>query len=681
MTKLYKHQQDLLDLNPARHGLFWSTGTGKTIMLIELAKKNGVIPLIITPKALAAQWRLQVPSSWPIITKEAFRRDWSILPAHKAVIVDECFISGTKVLTPNGYIEIQKIKKGDLVTNALGNHRVSMVHTNFTNELVKINLNNGKEIFVTPNHPFFTIKGWKKAADLSRNDELLHYSVVHEIMSTYEMPSLQKTYKSRYKKSLFEVLFAQLSMEILPTTSPGTCRVSKNRIFNKNEDTQSNERSENCCQSTGNPTENRSSSNDTWWKWKRNARATKNFACRPWRWLVCRKISPNKNTTWKWFSNLLQNRYFKSNENDCNRDRWQFSRPEINKKKRLEKTKIPRTIGVESIEIQKQRNTRVFNLSVEGHPSYVVEEILVHNCHHFANYKSQLSKALMGYSKKHDVKYRWLATATPFRSSPMDIYSLALHLGHKMDYWAFFNRFFSQVRMGHRMIPKARAGKEKELAEVVKKIGSTAKLEDLIDLPPQVHEVEYLELTKEQEKAIKDIEETNYIVRFTKQHEIEQGVLLGGEYGTNVSYPSFKVDRVLELAEEHSKLAVFCRYNLQIDMLKDKLEAAGKKVWIIRGDTKDRAAVVREVDTADSGIVLVNAMCSEGYELPSIRTFIFASLSWSFVNFVQACGRNNRINKPERNLYINFVIKDGVDEQVFKAIERKQDFSLEIYKK
>jgi len=64
---LYKHQQDILDANPPRHGIFFSTGTGKTLTAIELALLNKVNPLIIVPKALKYQWSIQVPAHWTII--------------------------------------------------------------------------------------------------------------------------------------------------------------------------------------------------------------------------------------------------------------------------------------------------------------------------------------------------------------------------------------------------------------------------------------------------------------------------------------------------------------------------------------------------------------------------------------------------------------------------------------
>jgi len=307
--------------------------------------------------------------------------------------------------------------------------------------------------------------------------------------------------------------------------------------------------------------------------------------------------------------------------------------------------------------------------------------ILIDEMHHFANLKSLMSKALLKYCKKHDIQYRWGLTATPFLSGPMNIFALATHLGHKWDYWRFFQKFFIQVRMGQRLIPKMRAGIENDLAKLVNQIGSTAKLEDLIDLPDQIFETEYFSLTEEQIKGINAIEETNFITRWTRTHTCENGILIGDEYTESVIYPSNKTERIKELAEQNDKIIIFARYNGQLEYLKGVLSDLNRPIFVINGQTKDKDAVVQAAEASTQAIVLINSMASEGYQLPSFRITIFASLSFSFKDFIQACGRNNRIDNPQRNVYITMVVKNGVDEDVFKSIQKKQDFHLSIYNK
>jgi len=305
--------------------------------------------------------------------------------------------------------------------------------------------------------------------------------------------------------------------------------------------------------------------------------------------------------------------------------------------------------------------------------------IIIDEFHFFANLKSQLSKALQKYIKKHNPTFVWGLTATPYCSSPMNIYALAKHLGHNWDYWKFHFRFFNDVRMGSRVIPVVKKGIEKDVAALVKSIGDTCTLEECVDVPEQTFETVYLETTKEQEKAIKSIDDTLPIVRFTRQHTIENGLLLSDGYSQEKIFECLKNDYIASVSEENPKIAVFCRYNRQIDILREIMESKGKKVIVINGQTKDRDGAVQEIEASPEVVALIQASCSVGFEIPSVPLVIFASLSYSYIDYKQALGRVLRINKLKKNHYIHLVVKDGVDESVYDCIMAKEDFNIEIY--
>jgi hypothetical protein len=60
---------------------------------------------------------------------------------------------------------------------------------------------------------------------------------------------------------------------------------------------------------------------------------------------------------------------------------------------------------------------------------------------------------------------------------------------------------------------------------------------------------------------------------------------------------------------------------------------------------------------------------------------VFASLSYSYLNYTQAVGRFNRINNLKRNLYITLVTSGGTDEAIYDCIQNKQDFYIDLYYK
>ena len=88
---------------------------------------------------------------------------------------------------------------------------------------------------------------------------------------------------------------------------------------------------------------------------------------------------------------------------------------------------------------------------------------IVDESHYFFGTKSGLMKSLKWYFENHKVKYRFLLTGTPYRSTPMDIYMMCYLLGNKLNYWSFQNEFFYSVRMGTRMIPMVKKGIEQKI--------------------------------------------------------------------------------------------------------------------------------------------------------------------------------------------------------------------------
>ena len=107
-----------------------------------------------------------------------------------------CFVAGTLVATAVGMKKIEEIKKGDIVetfnpySNAYEENEVTEVYVNKTKELVHVNVE-GEFVSTTPDHPFLTQEGWKKAEDLTTHDRLQCKDGSKEVLSI-EFESLDK---------------------------------------------------------------------------------------------------------------------------------------------------------------------------------------------------------------------------------------------------------------------------------------------------------------------------------------------------------------------------------------------------------------------------------------------------------------------------------------------------------
>jgi superfamily II DNA or RNA helicase len=322
----------------------------------------------------------------------------------------------------------------------------------------------------------------------------------------------------------------------------------------------------------------------------------------------------------------------------------------------------------------KERPT-AFNLMKQ----VIVDE--VHSGFLTPNFKSQMSKALRHYISNRGVQRVLLLTATPYTSSPWNIFNLATYIGLNWN-WAKFNyTFFDQIRMGRRMIPKAKVGSERKLAELTKKFCSVVDMKNCIDVPEQYHaEPEYFSLNKEQQNAIKNNYDPLPIVRYTLQHEIENGVLMPDEFRKLQTFETDKNERIKILVEENPKIAIVCRYNAQIDMLKDLLKEHNPV--IIRGDVKDRHEITVRAEATDKCVMIIQADCGYGFNLPSFPVCVFASMSYSYTSYEQMCGRFLRMNKPSKTTFI-YLLTEGksIDQAVYDCIERKEDFSINVYDK
>jgi len=288
------------------------------------------------------------------------------------------------------------------------------------------------------------------------------------------------------------------------------------------------------------------------------------------------------------------------------------------------------------------------------------------------HFKSQMSKALRWYLGYHKVPRLLLLTATPY-SNPWNIFTLATLLGYKLNYLKFKLAFFNEVRMGHRIIPVVKKGIEKKLADFTKKIVDVVNINDIMDCPPQIHEPpEWFKLNAEQEKAIKANYDPLPIVRFTKQHEIEQGLFVRGRID--------KTDRIVELVEENPKIAVVCRYRAQIDLLARVL-AGIRPLYQIHGGVKERGKIAEIAENAEEAVVLVQADLGYGFELPSFPLCVFASLSYSFQSHEQMAGRFMRMNLPSKTVFKYLLTDAGVDTAVFQCVQKKTDFQAHLYEK
>ena len=150
--------------------------------------------------------------------------------AKKIYIFDECFSATTLVETSDGPREICSIRPGDAVASLAGLDSVKHVFKNKVplSRVMKLHLSDGRIIFTTKEHRFWTNLGWVEARDLQERKALL-FDFCSNIVNS---PTEEEDFESEDVQVVRpEIYHAQESpghlQQVMRTTTPKSSRRSR----------------------------------------------------------------------------------------------------------------------------------------------------------------------------------------------------------------------------------------------------------------------------------------------------------------------------------------------------------------------------------------------------------------------------------------------------------------------
>ena len=195
------------------------------------------------------------------------------------------------------------------------------------------------------------------------------------------------------------------TQEIVFTKSQGNCGIWKTYKRTGRKNFYKDEAQQSFKKSTDN-TKNKRNKNEKWnsrmvreTRWERTYNCTPKEAIRRIRNFLGIRVSskdPLFSEQSKSLSYMLQVRPSLSREKDWDRGGWQFPQIEKNTVAGYKESNFATTVRVERVEIYKStsdagytnsdsNNIKVYDITVEGHPSYFANGVLVHNCHSLTN--------------------------------------------------------------------------------------------------------------------------------------------------------------------------------------------------------------------------------------------------------------------------------------------------------
>ena len=618
------------------------------------------------------------------------------------IALDECFVAGTLVNTPDGAKPIEALAEGDEVLTSSGVSSIKRFIKRTSTNILTLHLSDGKTITCTDNHPFFTDVGWVPAKYLEGR-RLISIDEMPDLPERIPLLKKQVGKNKNAKPKLGNYLLSILRSEKVNDSHAGTLRERTNILGNKDEAIRSDE-------------------SKKYSKVRRAARSyiekVKEFGAsafgtkREWdghdsyggvgsrviaRWIymeLCNTVGEEARR----LSYLLQTGLRRPVEKDRARSRWKLPLWLCQKTTGQEERSEAEGIWVEDISYSKQGcTTTVYNLEIEGTPHYFVDGLLVHNCNYVKTATTKRWKIINSLITSHT--WLWMLTGTPASQSPMDAYGLAKMMNPKSvpNYIGVFRDKVMLKISQFKYIPKPDA------QETIHKILQPAirfTKEECLDLPDILYAEREIPLTAQQEKyydilkkelliqaAGEEVSAINAAVQMNKLLQISSGACYSDK-GEVIEFDcKNKLNELLEVVQESShKTLVFCNFRHSIDVIQAFLSKHSITNEAIHGgvSAKKRAEIFAKFqETADPQVLVIQPQsAAHGVTLTAANTIVWFGPVTSAEIWLQANARVHRTGQRNPCLVVKMV-SSPVERKLYKALEARtlsQNTLLEMYK-
>ena len=630
------------------------------------------------------------------------------------MVVDECFTENTLISTPEGKRPIKTLKKGDLISGAFGPGLIKKVHKGQSNFMVELTLANGFRIMVTPNHPFFTEKGWTCAGNLK--EEVLYDEEKTRLLWEKDKEKDRGNLATdKRKKILQHILFSELEDETAPISNVNIYKNPKS----KDKPTSHGKKERKIFLEQGHFNEAQEQEkikpnikgNAPYFlhkgrKWKTcpNSPAFNAVRLRPALEDGARHLIGEEATR---LSNQLQGRPCLGRKKKSGGDRRQFSQFSKTKNKRSKEKQGVEELRVVSVKIIKLIcPVNVYNLEINGPPYYFAGGVLVHNSTRIKTPRAQRTKRILGLGRH--AKYRRILTGTPVTQSPFDVYSQFAFLDYGILGFFSYTSFKHNYGRWEKRFTQ-RGDKSWEYDELIEYI----HLDDLrqrlkpycyrrekaecLDLPPKIYKVMGVDLSLQQRRLYQQVEKEGVlefddfrlltplqITRLLRCQQITGGFLPTGEQG--VARPlreNPKLDLMLELIEDHpGQTIIWARFRAEIAAIAARLKEAygcdqvveyhggvpsNKRPWIIKAFQTGKARFL--VGQQASGV---------GVDLYAAEIVFYFSNDFSYDHRYQSEDRCHRIGLLHPVLYVDLIANDTMDERIRWVHERARKAAVAV---
>ena len=300
--------------------------------------------------------------------------------------------------------------------------------------------------------------------------------------------------------------------------------------------------------------------------------------------------------------------------------------------------------------------------------------------HKAKNPDSQQGRALMSIEAPHAIPM----SGTFLLNNPLDLYLPLAWAGFETHsfyqykkHFCVFGGFGGKEIVGYKNLDELRATMSMVMLRRTKG--------DVLDLPPKIHVVEYVDMTAEQKKLYKDVlEKIKCDIDKIKLHPDPMSEMLRLRQVTG--YPgilsstiteSAKMDRLEEMVEEIAsvgeKCIVFSQWSTMTNVVRSKLKRFNPAYITGEVASEQRMAEIKRFQNDPDCKVIIGTIgaMGTGLTLTAASTVIFLDEPWNRGIKDQAEDRAHRIGTRGTVRIVTLITKDSVDEGVYNLVQKK----------
>lgn len=293
-------------------------------------------------------------------------------------------------------------------------------------------------------------------------------------------------------------------------------------------------------------------------------------------------------------------------------------------------------------------------------------------------------------------RYRAVLTGLPNPEGPLDFFEQMAFLNRQFcgcrSYWDFRKTFFLQS--GFNWAP--RLGTRQLIREAVHQDAFVLSRKEAGMGNVKTREVRYVDLHPTLMHAYRQLEAKFATGDVTTKWVVAQHTLLmrlcgGALEGYTASGPPFrhyaKVLAVLEVLEHelrNASVVIWFRFNSELDLMAQSLARYDITYRMIVGATRlaDRQRYCREFDRKQVRVLLCQIKCCQfGVNFSKADAAFYFSNSASGNERAQSEARLAMPGKQQALLYIDFLVRNTVDEDTYNAVRLKKAGSTSVLKK